>query len=296
MERRTVELDRPIDLRMTLRAVTPKAVGRRPALGCEWWMSRTPDGPASLLVEMAGEGVCGTAWGPGSGWVIARLDRLVGAHDDPTRFRPGPGIVDRLHRRHRGLRLGRTDRVFEALLPTILGQRVTSVEATRSYRAIVRRFGSPAPGPVDGWVPPAADDVAGLDYADLHALGVERSRASIIIEAARRSRRLEAIVDMEDDAADRRLRAVRGIGPWTSAYVRGAATGAVDAVPTGDYHLPDTVAWALAGEPRADDARMLELLAPYAGQRRRVLLLIGAEGIHAPKYGPKTAPRDIRSM
>ena len=42
-------------------------------------------------------------------------------------------------------------------------------------------------------------------------------------------------------------------------------------MPVGDYHFPNTVAWALAGEARADDDRMLELLSPYAGQRGRVL-------------------------
>ena len=54
----------------------------------------------------------------------------------------------------------------------------------------------------------------------------------------------------------------------------------------GDFHLPNLVAWALAGEPRADDARMLELLEPYRGQRARVIRLLELSGIRAPRYGP----------
>jgi hypothetical protein len=64
----------------------------------------------------------------------------------------------------------------------------------------------------------------------------------------------------------------------------------------GDFHLPNLVAWALAGEPRADDVRMLELLEPYRGQRGRVQRLLEASGMQAPRYGPRMAPRRIADM
>jgi 3-methyladenine DNA glycosylase/8-oxoguanine DNA glycosylase len=59
----------------------------------------------------------------------------------------------------------------------------------------------------------------------------------------------------------------------------GFVLGDPDAVPTGDLHLPHQVGWALAGEPRADDARMLDLLAPFAGHRFRLLRLLLAAGL-----------------
>jgi 3-methyladenine DNA glycosylase/8-oxoguanine DNA glycosylase len=65
------------------------------------------------------------------------------------------------------------------------------------------------------------------------------------------------------------------------------AMGDPDAVPVGDYHLPSMVAWSLAGEPRADDARMLELLEPYRGHRGRVIRLLVAGGSAAPRRGPR---------
>ncbi len=107
--------------------------------------------------------------------------------------------------------------------------------------------------------------VAGLRYEDLHPFGVERARASTVIEAARRMGRLGAITGLGFEDGYRRLGAVRGIGPWTAGIVMGAACGDPDAVPIGDYHLPNLVAWVLAGEPRADDDRMLALLEPYRG-------------------------------
>ena len=72
--------------------------------------------------------------------------------------------------------------------------------------------------------------------------------------------------------------------------------GDADAVPVGDFHIPNMVCWALAGEARGDDARMLELLEPYRGQRARVVRLIKHAGVTAPKYGPRLAPQRIEDM
>ena len=93
-----------------------------------------------------------------------------------------------------------------------------------------------------------------------------------------------------------RLRSLPGIGAWTAAEVVRCAFGDPDAVSVGDFHIPNTVAWALAGEPRADDARMLELLEPYRGQRGRVQRLLEVGGIVAPRYGPRLAPRSIAAI
>jgi 3-methyladenine DNA glycosylase/8-oxoguanine DNA glycosylase len=89
---------------------------------------------------------------------------------------------------------------------------------------------------------------------------------------------------------------MRGIGPWTAALVLTASHGHADAVPEGDFHLPNSVAYALAGEPRADDARMLELLEPYRGQRGRVVRLLELSGIRPPAFGPRLAPRRIAAI
>jgi hypothetical protein len=53
------------------------------------------------------------------------------------------------------------------------------------------------------------------------------------------------------------------------------------------------VSFALAGEPRGGDERMLELLAPFAGHRGRVTRLIEASGVRAPRRGPRMRLRHI---
>ena len=97
-------------------------------------------------------------------------------------------------------------------------------------------------------------------------------------------------------AAYAALRAFGGIGPWTAAEVGARAFGDPDTVSVGDVHLPNTVAWALAGEPRGTDARMLELLEPYRGQRGRVIRALELGGFRAPRYGPRLAPRRIAGL
>ena len=69
---------------------------------------------------------------------------------------------------------------------------------------------------------------------------------------------------------------------WTAAETRIRALGDPDAVSVGDYHLAHEVGFALTGE-RVDDDGMLELLAPWAGQRQRVIRLIGASGVPASR-------------
>ena len=92
------------------------------------------------------------------------------------------------------------------------------------------------------------------------------------------------------------LARVRGIGPWTVAEVTRVAYGDPDALSVGDYHIPGLVAWALAGEPKADDARMLEMLEPYRGQRGRVQRLLEESGMYPPKRGPRMASRNIAGI
>jgi 3-methyladenine DNA glycosylase/8-oxoguanine DNA glycosylase len=108
--------------------------------------------------------------------------------------------------------------------------------------------------------------------------------------------RLEEIAGMTPAEADRRLRSLPGIGPWTSAETRQRACGDPDAVSVGDVHLPGAVGWALTGQRGVDDAGMLELLAPYAGHRHRAARLVVLSGRRQPRRGPRLAPRDYRSI
>ena len=287
-------IEHSLDVGKTLRFVVPKD---RQLLRLESQRSvyalSTPDGPATVTAWVVDNSLLATATGDGAEAALAIVPRTLGLDDNPNEFLTTPGLLRDLHRRNLGFRLGSTGRVFDSLLPTVIGQRVTTDEAKSSYRRLIAAIGEPAPGDLGLRIPPRAEVIANMEYTDMHRFGIERSRAQIVIEVARRARRLEQIVEMNRKDGEARLAAVRGIGAWTIAQVMGSAWGDRDAVPTGDYHLPNTISWALAGEPRASDERMLELLEIYRPLRRRAMILVKMAGVHAPRYGERTAKSAI---
>jgi len=91
------------------------------------------------------------------------------------------------------------------------------------------------------------------------------------------------------------LTQIPGIGPWTASSVAMVALGDPDTVVVGDYGIPSAVAWVLAGERKADDARMLELLEPERPHRARAVRLLAPTGHTPPRHGPRTRPTAIRA-
>lgn len=267
----------------------------RVAHGEAWRATRTRSGPATMRLVVADRAVSVEAWGPGAEAALDGVPELLGFDDDPGAFRPTQPLIAELHHRMPGLRIGRTGSVWEALLPAIVEQKVVGKEARRSYQGLVRRYGERAPGPGDLWLAPAPGVLAAVPYFELHPLGIERRRADTIRRAAAVADRLERATTLPTGEAMALLASVPGIGPWTAAEALRAAAGDPDLVGLGDFHLPNLVAWALAREPRADDARMLELLEPFRGQRGRVVRLLEASGIQAPRFGPRMPLRSLAS-
>ena len=308
---RRIESGAPVDLRRTL-AIHRRGPGD-PTLrfsrdGSAWRATRTPDGPATLRLVAERAAIRAQAWGPGAAWAIGQAPELVGADDDAAGFAAllaGHALLRALNARFPGTRIGRTRRVLEALVPAIIEQKVTGDEARTAFIALVRRHGEPAPGPWDEpsdrraapmRVPPAPTTLAGLPGYAYHPLGLERRRADAIRFAAGRAARVEECMDLPLSDAYARLQALPLVGPWTAAEVGLRAFGDADAVSVGDFHLCHAVCWALAGEPRGTDERMLELLAPYAGHRARVIRLIESAGVQAPRRGPRMAARSITGI
>lgn len=264
--------------------------------GRHWRASRTPAGPVTLAVSTqdgAGD-IHAQAWGPGAPWALDQLPALLGDLDDWSGFEPRHRVLAEARRLHPHLRLGRTERVLEALVPAIIEQKVTGQEAFAGFRALVRRHGEPAPGPAAAvrlMLPPDAATLARIPSWEWLRLHIDPARSRAVVTAARHADALERIVGVTGSESDRRLRSLPGIGVWTSAEVRQRALGDPDAVSFGDYHVAKDVGWALEGEP-FDDARLASYLEPWRGQRGRVPFLVAAAGLHRPRRGPRMSPRD----
>ena len=293
--------DGPVDVRATLRPL--QRGSGDPAfrvVGADTWLAlRTPVGPASVLVRRAGpDAIAVSAWGDGAEWAVVHAPEMLGRGDDWSALDVSahPFLADARHRQP-GLRLLRTNAVVAALVPAIMEQKVTSRQAWRAWRYLLRRFGSPAPGPApaDMWVQPTAAGWAAIPSWEWHRAGIEPGRSATVMRAMRVAPALERTLALGrgGTTVSERLQSVPGIGRWTAAETAQRAHGDPDSPSVGDYHVPALVGWALTGGP-VDDDGMLELLEPYRGHRERVVRLIGGSGFRKPSFGPRMTIQDHR--
>lgn len=272
--------------------------------GAELWRAtRTPAGAALLHVRTdtaAGE-VRAEAWGDGAAWVLEGLPELLGAADDDPdtghpAFRPRPEhpALVAAWRARPAWRVPRSRAVFEAVSAGAFEQVVTSMEAGRSWRALVRRYGEPAPGapagpggPAEGMlVPPTAQQWAMVPTWAFLRAGVESRRSAVVVRAARVAGRLEATLETDTDSAARAMRSLAGVGRWTVAEVLQRSHGDADAFSFDDYHVAKNVSWVLTGRVLDDDG-CAEVINCYAGHRYRVQRLLELAGAVRPRRGPK---------
>jgi 3-methyladenine DNA glycosylase/8-oxoguanine DNA glycosylase len=296
---RAIRIEEPYDLARTLFPLR-RGTGD-PTMRIDgpevWRAARTLEGPATLRLQHEEAGsVHARAWGPGAAWALEHAPALIGAEDDHSAFEPHDDVMAKLWREHRAVRITRALDMVRTLVAAILEQKVVGMEARRAWRKMTLAVSESAPGRGGLLLPPDPAALAGLPYFRFHPWGLERRRAEVVRAVCARASSLEALADVPPEDARRRLEAMPGVGPWTSAEVARLALGDPDAVSVGDYHLPNIVAWALAGEERATDERMLELLAPYRGQRARVQVLLEASHISPPAYGPRMEARSIETL
>jgi 3-methyladenine DNA glycosylase/8-oxoguanine DNA glycosylase len=292
--------DHPVDLQQILRPLRRGSLDptiRVDAAGV-WRTMHTPEGTATLYLERRAGAIEATAWGDGADWALAGVPELLGEGDDWSDLDVSGNdfLADSL-RRNPGLRLTRTRQVFEMMLAAILEQKVTGKEARHAWRVLITKYGQPAPGPVpEGMrVCPGAETWRLVPSWEWHKAGVGPQRSATIMRVAAVASSLERTLALGRGGpeVERRLRSIPGVGVWTSAETTQRAHGDADSPSVGDYHLPAVVGWALIGKP-VDDDGMLELLAPWAGQRQRIMRLIEASGFAKPRFGARMTIQDHR--
>jgi 3-methyladenine DNA glycosylase/8-oxoguanine DNA glycosylase len=297
---RRLRTARPVDLHRTF---GPLVHGRfdpsaRFTANAFWRASNAPGGTVTTRVraDPSDGAVVVDAWGDGAAWAVEHAPDLVGLDDDRhdalAGFATDDPVVAPLLGQCAGLRLVRTRAVADIGIATVIEQRVTGLEARRVWARLVRRYGTRAPAVPDLMVPPAASLVAALADHTRHDLGIEGRRGAAMSRLAAEADALDRAAQHDDDTLIRRLRSLPGVGPWTTATVVHLVQGHPDAVPVGDWHFPRHVAYALAGERVADDARMLELLEPFRPFRGYVLRLILSSRPGPPRRVPRAVVPD----
>jgi 3-methyladenine DNA glycosylase/8-oxoguanine DNA glycosylase len=272
---------------------------RLPGDGTIWRTSLLSSGPVTARISRAAANAAHcVAWGAGAPEFIEMLPAMLGADDDASDFEPSDPIVAAAHKRVPHLRLGRTGRVLEALIPAIIEQRVPGADAFRSWRVLVSKHGTPAPGPAPAGmrVPPSAEAWRHIPSWEFHRANVDPRRAQTVVSCARRAASLERLVSRPAEQVRGALTALPGVGEWTAAETAQRAFGDADAVSVGDYHIPKMIGWTLLGHP-VDDAMMLELLEPMRPHRHRVVRLLEASGLaYEPRRGARLPVQQIHTL
>lgn len=267
--------------------------------GAIWRTSLLPTGPVTARISRAAANAAHcVAWGKGAPEFLEELPALLGVDDDASDFTPHHPTVAAAHRRVPHLRLGRSGRVLEALIPAIIEQRVPGADAFRSWRLLVSRYGSPAPGPAPARmrVPPSAEAWRYIPSWEFHRANVDPGRARTVVTCAQRGASLERLASRPAAQARAALTSLPGVGEWTAAETAQRAFGDADALSVGDYHIPKMIGWTLIGRA-VDDAGMLELLEPMRPHRHRVVRLLEVSGLaYEPRRGARLPVQHISNL
>jgi 3-methyladenine DNA glycosylase/8-oxoguanine DNA glycosylase len=257
-------------------------------------------GPVTVAVEQRSPLTVGAeAWGPGADEMLSTLPTALGVDDDPSGFVPAHPAVADAYRRFPGVRVPRTGRVLEALIPAVIEQRVVGKDAKDAWRRLMLRHGDPAPGPApEGMrVFPTAETWAALPSWEWHSAGVDPQRYRTAQACARVGVQLERLSTLGDlPAVYRGLQSIPGVGVWTAAETGSRALGDADAVPFGDYHLGHLVGIGLLGRRLNDDDEIAEALEPYRPQRYRAVRLLELSPlVRLERRGPRASRVDHRA-
>lgn len=180
-------------------------------------------------------------------------------------FKRDPLLGPAIHRRP-WTRPKRRPWPWEALAWAITEQLIESSRAAGIQRRIVRRWGTKAAPARRGDRPlmdvPPPDLIAGRSPAELVSMDLTEARALALIKCAREVAAGRA--DLEDPASDRRLLAIREIGPWTLQCLGQSGRGDPDSLPAGDLVYVKLVGHLAKLGRRATVEEVEEYFAPYA--------------------------------
>ncbi|MGV9455317.1 DNA-3-methyladenine glycosylase family protein [Streptomyces sp. NPDC003635] len=284
----------PVDARLTLSSLRRGSYDpthRVEADGTVWRVARTASGAVTYRIRQHRLDDLGVdVWGPGAAELADSVRRELGEGDRPELFRPAHPVLRGAVRRLPGLRIPCTGRLFEALVPAVLEQRVVGLDAAASFARLVHKYGEPPPGPApDGMrVPPPPEIWRTVPSWEWRRAGVDLHRSATLVEAARHAVWLDRCAGDPERAYDV-LAKLPGVGVWTAAQVGHRALGDADALPLGDYHLGTMTGVALLGRPLAEH-EIEAFYEPLRPHRYRVVRLLELSPGAAPRHGPR-APR-----
>ncbi len=182
----------------------------------------------------------------------AAIDRVLNAAPHPA---PGPCTP--------GIRLPGTVDGFEAAVRVILGQQITVAAARTLSHRLVEQLGAPVVSPIAGLcrIFPTAAALAQASAETIGRLGIVRQRVGALQALAREVQAGRIVLDPSAplEPTLEALRALPGVGEWTTQLVALRALAYADAFPATDIGLLDALVPTLG----ARDAKAAEALSQH---------------------------------
>ena len=188
------------------------------------------------------------------------------------RLAKGDAVLSRLAQHFGGMRIPQATNVFETLVCAILEQQVNLTFAYQVKKALIETYGDfieHQDRRYNAFPEPAALAIA--TTRELRRLQISAPKARYIIAIARAvldgSLDLDGLRQVDPAAAVAKLRAHKGVGPWTAQYVGLRALGHLDSLPAADVGLQKAIQrfYSLRKQPGA--ARVVQMFRPWVGWR-----------------------------
>ncbi|KAI7264222.1 hypothetical protein KC345_g8903 [Hortaea werneckii] len=180
-------------------------------------------------------------------------------------------LLQPLVNQHRGLRVVGIPDLFEALCWAILGQQVNLAFAYRLKQRLTAEYGESLEWEGQTYYQfPGPEVFPEVQIEELCALQLTRSKARTILTVASlitsgELSREELLALPSPEAAEQRLLQIRGIGPWTSQYVRMRCLRDASSFPVGDVGLQNVVKFLTGMDRKPTPAELLTLARPWQG-------------------------------
>jgi AraC family transcriptional regulator of adaptative response / DNA-3-methyladenine glycosylase II len=191
--------------------------------------------PAQLLVRLWLDDVRDL------GAAVDRCRRLFDVDADPEAISAVLGsdeILAPMVCANPGLRVPGCVDAGEIAVRAVLGQQVSVARATALASQLSSRLGAPLARPRRG-VERCFPSASAIASADLSGLGLTAERAATLrrLAAALAAGEVDLGPGADRELAMQRLLALRGVGPWTAAYIAMRGLRDPDAFPSGDLGL-----------------------------------------------------------
>ena len=256
---------------------------------------RYKSGPATTRYSVHEDSIVVEAWGPGAKEALDASYLVLGLHDNPPKDLGHPR-VNRTLKSVMGVHLCRMPFVSQELMQHVLQQQISWRDAAKIWKVVIRKHGEDAPGPLNLKLPLSFEQLKKIPHHDFQVAGIIENRIPLLREIGRLGHRIDDWLAESVRSFQRKIQTIPQMGPWTANHVLGVSMGEPDVIVPGDFAMPHTVSWGLIGKPRSSDREMIQLLEPFRGNRWRIVRLLWAKNINAPRRGHRIAtPHTKRS-